>query len=122
MTQRDPSFLHTCHGPATAETSAAVAEPTAHSFADCLRQIGNGAAADGQPWPERFLLPGRRLALADTDGALAGLRVLLEVVLAAERARQHGGPEHDLGERVREGLVLAALALTDRAVSRLQPE
>ncbi|KOQ74093.1 hypothetical protein ABW45_16420 [Stenotrophomonas maltophilia] len=102
--------------------TAAAPERAPDGFSECLRQIGNGAAADGQPWPERHLLPGRRLALADADGALAGQRVVLEVILAAERARQNGGPEQDLGDRVREGLALAALALTDRAISRLHPE
>jgi len=119
MPQRDTPLLHTCHGPASADAANTPPILAPDSFIECLRQIGNGAAADGQPWPERQLLPGRQLALADTDGALAGLRVVLEVMLAAERARHNGGPEHDLGERVMEGL---SLALTDRAISRFQPE
>jgi hypothetical protein len=53
-------------------------------------RIGKGAAADGQPWPERHQMPGRRMALADADCALAGLRVALEMLLAAERVRQNG--------------------------------
>ena len=33
-------------------------------------------------------MPGRRIALADTDCSLAGLRVVLEILLAAQRARE----------------------------------
>jgi hypothetical protein len=45
-------------------------DPTA--FIAPLTRSGNGAAADGQPWPERHQMPGRRMALADADCALAG--------------------------------------------------
>lgn len=55
-----------------------------------LHSIGADAASDGQPWPERHQLPGRRIALADTDCSLAGLRVVMEVLLAAQRARENG--------------------------------
>ena len=50
-------------------------DPTA--FIATLTRIGNGAAADGQPWPERHQMPGRRMALADAYFALAGLRIAL---------------------------------------------
>jgi len=63
-------------------------DPTA--FIATLTRIGNGAAADGQPWPERHQMPGRCMALADADCALAGQRVTLELLLAAERVRQNG--------------------------------
>jgi len=56
------------------------------------------------------------------DGALAGLRIVNEILVAAERARQNGGPEHYVGDRVMEGLKLAALALTNHAIYRLHPE
>ncbi|MNI89946.1 hypothetical protein D3C73_1474160 [compost metagenome] len=85
-----------------------------------LKRIGKGAAADGQPWPERHQLPGRCMALADADCALAGLRVVQEVLLAAERTRQNGEPEDYVGDRVMEGLMLACLALSAQAVGRLQ--
>ncbi|QNG87318.1 hypothetical protein IMCGPPIG_03998 [Stenotrophomonas maltophilia] len=35
-------------------------------------------------------MPGRCMALADADCALAGQRVTLELLLAAERVRQNG--------------------------------
>ncbi len=37
-----------------------------------LRSIGSGATSDGQPWPERHLMSGRRIALADSHCSLAG--------------------------------------------------
>ncbi len=73
-------------------------------------------------WPERHQLPGRCLALADADCALSGLRVVLEMLLAAERTRQNGEPEEYVGDRVMEGLVLASQSLCAQAVGRLQPE
>ncbi|AVO30620.1 hypothetical protein D7T48_02855 [Stenotrophomonas maltophilia] len=96
--------------------------PDPNNLTALLHRIGLGAASDGQPWPERHQLPGRCMALADADGALAGLRVVQEILLAAERARQNGGPEHYVGDRVMEGLKLAALALTSHAIYRLHPE
>ncbi len=106
-----------------ANTDEGTAEtPDPNSLIALLHQIGLGAAADGQPWPERHQLPGRCLALADADGALAGLRAVQEILLAAERARQNGGSEHYVGDRVMEGLKLAALALTNQAIYCLHPE
>ncbi|HEL5025008.1 TPA: hypothetical protein UOA81_000159 [Stenotrophomonas maltophilia] len=95
--------------------------PDPNSLTTLLHRIGLGAAADGQSWPERHQLPGRCMALADADGALAGLRIVQEILLAAERARQNGSPDQYVGDRVMEGLKLAALALTSHAIFRLQP-
>jgi len=88
MTSPDFPRLHPHHSPANAGESpdhASAADPNA--FIAALNRIGKGAAADGQPWPERHQMPGRRMALADADCALAGLRVALEMMLAAERVR-----------------------------------
>lgn len=90
-----------------------------NTFVATLRRIGTGAAADGQPWPERHQLPGRCLQLADADCALAGLRVVTELMLAAERTRQNGAPEEYLGDRVMEGLKMACVALTAQVAERL---
>ncbi|MCO7486408.1 hypothetical protein NJG20_04075 [Stenotrophomonas maltophilia] len=115
--------MRTQYAPANAdEGEEASATPDPSNLIALLHQIGRGVAADGQPWPERHQLPGRCLALADSDGALAGLRIVNEILLAAERARQNGGPEHYVGDRVMEGLKLAALALTNHAIFRLHPE
>ncbi|UXB38824.1 hypothetical protein K7569_13910 [Stenotrophomonas maltophilia] len=121
MNASDIPHLRAQYASANAEEGEATA-PDPHNLIALLHQIGLGAAADGQPWPERHQLPGRCLALVDSDGALAGLRIVNEILLAAERARQNGGPEHYVGDRVMEGLKLAALALTNHAISRLHPE
>ncbi len=64
--------------------------------------------------------PGALLALADADCALSGLRVVLEMMLAAERTRQNGEPEEYVGDRVMEGLVMACQSLCAQAMGRLQ--
>jgi len=87
-----------------------------------LHSIGSGAASDGQPWPERHQMPGRRIALADTDCSLAGLRVVLEILLAAQRARENGELEQYVGPRVMEGLIMAGLGLTAHASTRVRPD
>jgi hypothetical protein len=123
MNPSDIPPLRAQYAPANAdEDEEASAKPDPNNLIALLHQIGCGAAADGQPWPERGQPPGRRLALADSDGALVGLRIVNEILLAAERARQNGGPEHYVGDRVMEGLKLAALALTNHAIYRMHPE
>lgn len=95
-------------------------DPTA--FVATLTRIGKGTAADGQPWPERHQMPSRRMALADADCALAGLRIALEMLLAAERVRQNGPDDEYVGDRVMEGLMMACLALTAQVSARMRPE
>ncbi|MGH8097263.1 hypothetical protein [Stenotrophomonas indicatrix] len=123
MNASDFPHLHAYLGPAAAgedtEPSPSL-DPT--TLVATLRRIGTGAAADGQPWPERHQLSSRCMALADADCALAGLRVVQEVLLAAERTRQNGAPEEYVGDRVMEGLMLACLALCTQASTRLQPQ
>ncbi|QII29107.1 hypothetical protein G6052_10355 [Stenotrophomonas maltophilia] len=87
-----------------------------------LHSIGSGVAANGQPWPERHQLRGRQMALADADCSLTGLRVVLEVLLAAERTRQNGELDQYVGDRVMEGLIMAGMGLAAYASERLQPE
>lgn len=118
MNASDASFPPSAHAPANADTTEA-ADPTA--LVAVLRRISTGAAADGQPWPEHHLLPGRRMAMADAECALAGLRTVQDVLLAAEWARQDGGPGQDVGDAVVEGLIQACRALTAQASLRLRP-
>lgn len=119
MNTSDFRSLHAQYDPDNAEPER---EPSVdpNAFVATLRRIGSGAAADGQPWPERHQLPGRCLQLADADCALAGLRVVAELMLAAERTRQNGAPEEYLGDRVMEGLKMACVALTAQVTERLQ--
>ncbi|WP_251475088.1 hypothetical protein [Stenotrophomonas lactitubi] len=86
-----------------------------------LHSIDSGVAANGQSWPEQHQLRGRQMALADADCSLTGLRVVLEVLLAAERSRQDGEPEQYVGDRVMEGLIMAGMGLVAHASERLQP-
>ena len=104
------------------EAPSAAPAPDPNSLIAILHAIGAGAAADGQPWPERHHLRSRQMALSDADCALTGQRIVQEILLAAERARQNGGPDQYVGDRVMEGLKLAALALTNHAIYRLHPE
>ncbi|WP_295569040.1 hypothetical protein [uncultured Stenotrophomonas sp.] len=87
-----------------------------------LHSIGAGAASDGQPLPERHQMPGRRIVLADTDCSLADFRVVLEILLAAQRARENGELEQYVGPRVMEALIMAGLGLTAHAIDRVRPE
>ncbi|WP_313204132.1 hypothetical protein [Stenotrophomonas sp.] len=111
-----PSSGH--NDPANTEDTAS--DP--HGFIANLQRIGAGCGSDGGPWPEPNLPIGRRIQLADGDCALAGLRIVHEVMLAAERSRQHCGPEHDVGPRVMEGLMMACLELGTHAAERVRPQ
>lgn len=117
MTQPSAPSPHSIHD---APANGSVLDP--NTLIALLHSIGAGAASDGQPWPERHQLPGRRIALADTDCALAGLRVMLEILLAAQRARENGELEQYVGPRVMEGLIMAGVGLTAHASIRLQPD
>ncbi|WP_369039926.1 hypothetical protein [Stenotrophomonas maltophilia] len=123
MTTPEFPRLHPHRAAASGEPAAAADTAELPSaFVATLRRIGQGVAADGQPWPERQLMPGRQQALADAECALAGLRVGLEMLLAAERIRQNGPPHDHPGDRVVEGLMMACLAMTAQISTRLRPE
>ncbi|WP_234456029.1 hypothetical protein [Stenotrophomonas sp. S41] len=107
---------------APANTEDEEAPRKGSAFIRALKDIGRGAAADGQPWPEPSLRVGRRSALADADCARAGLTIALEMLLAGERIRQNGPEEDFPGDRVMEGLVMACLAINAQASARMRPE
>ena len=79
----------------------------------CLRHIRQGDGADGQPVPGRGRSASQRAALARLDRATAGMSVLLEVLHAAERVRVDGEPDQQVGDDVREGLLLACRGLCE---------
>lgn len=118
MNTSDFRSLHAQYDPDNADAEREPS-PDPNTFVATLRRIGSGVAADGQPWPERHQLPGRCLQLADADCALVGLRVVAELMLAAERTRQNGAPEEYVGDRVMEGLKMACVALTAQVAERL---
>ena len=101
---------------------AAEPAPAPTSLLAILRSVDGGVAADGQPWPERHPLRSRQIALCDADCALAGQRVVQQLLLAAERARQNGDPDQYVGDRVMEGLAMAALALNSFIQDRVRPQ
>lgn len=92
-----------------------------NSLIAILHAIGMGAASDGQPWPERQQVYGRQMALSDADCALAGQRIVQEILLAAMRALQNGDTDQYVGDRVLEGLAMASLALTTFIQERVRP-
>ncbi|MCR1004935.1 MAG: hypothetical protein NQ082_09420 [Stenotrophomonas maltophilia] len=47
---------------------------------------------------------------------------MLEILLAAQRARENGELEQCVGPRVMEGLIMAGIGLTAHASTRLHPE
>ncbi|HCT28208.1 MAG TPA: hypothetical protein DIW85_18660 [Stenotrophomonas sp.] len=123
MTTPDFPRLHPHHSPASAGESPEHAPATdPNAFIATLHRIGKGAAADGQPWPERHQMPGRRMALGDADCALASQRVTLELLLAAERVRQNGTEAEYVGDRVMEGLIMACLTMNSQASARMRPD
>ena len=123
MSTPESSRLRTQYVPTYADAPSEAPHPhDPHGFIATLDRIGKGAAADGQPWPERHQMPGRRMALADADCALTGLRVALEMLLAAERVRQNGPDEEYVGDRVMEGLMMVSLSLTAQVSARMRPE
>lgn len=123
MTSPDFPRLHPHRSSATGgEPSKHAAATDPNAFIATLHRICKGAAADGQPWPERHQMPGRCMALADADCALAGQRVTLELLLAAERVRQNGAEAEYVGDRVMEGLIMACLTMNAQASARMQPD
>ncbi|WP_234456195.1 hypothetical protein ACI703_05860 [Isoptericola jiangsuensis] len=84
-----------------------------------LRKISAAAAVDGFPWPEGYLLPGGHLGLTDADRTLVGLRVVQEIMLAAERSRHHDDAAEYVGDHVMDGLMQACIALSEHAASRI---
>ncbi len=110
------------HTPANSEDDDAPSTRPGSAFINALKDIGCGAAADGQPWPEPSLRVGRRIALADADCARVGLTIALEMLLAGERIRQNGPEEDFPGDWVMEGLVMACLAINAQASARMRPE
>ncbi|MFE3972322.1 hypothetical protein CR919_15720 [Stenotrophomonas sp. LMG 10879] len=95
--------------------SAPATGPTDNGFTllGCLKRIRQGEGADGQPWPSRWHTPGQRVALARIDRANAGLILLLEMLHASERVRVDGEEVQQIGDDIREGLLLACRGLSE---------
>ncbi|QII30267.1 hypothetical protein G6052_16635 [Stenotrophomonas maltophilia] len=94
-------------------TLAAPATGPTDTLLGCLKRIRQGEGADGQLWPSRWHTPGQRVALARIDRANAGLILLLEVLHASERVRVDGQEVQQMGDDIREGLLLACRGLSE---------
>lgn len=66
--------------------------------------------------------PGRCMALADADFALASQRVTLELLLAAERVRQNGAEAGYVADRVMEAMIMACLISIAQDSARMRPQ
>jgi len=78
-----------------------------------LRRIRQVEAADGQPLQRNGRSAGQCMALARINRANAGLTVLLELLHASERVRVDGDEAQQVGNDVREGLLLACRGLSE---------
>jgi hypothetical protein len=83
-----------------------------------LRKVSE-TAADDFPWPQGYPPACRHLPRTDAEGTLAGLRVVQELMLAAERSR-HIDDEY-VGDPVMDGLMQACIALSAHTVTKLLP-
>ena len=86
----------------------------------CLQRIRDVDAADGQPWPDKGRKQCFGFAMARIDRANAGLTLLLELLHAIERVRVDGDADQQVGDDVREGLLLACRGLAEYVDVQLQ--
>lgn len=91
------------------------------SLLGCLQRIRHVEAADGQPWPGKGRKQGHGIAMARIDRANAGLTLLLELLHAIERVRVDGDEGQQVGDDVREGLLLACRGLAEYVDLQLHP-
>ena len=95
--------------------------PDLNSLLGILTRIRAGEGADGLPWPENDVSPGRRVSLAKSERAMVGALTVLEVLHAADRCRVAAEPERHLDEGVVDGLFLACRGLVEWACREVRP-
>lgn len=96
--------------------------PDLNSLTGILKRIRRCEGADGLPWPENDVSPGRRVSLARSERAMVGALTVLEVLHAADRCRVAADPERHLDEGVVDGLFLACRGLVEWASREVRPE
>lgn len=96
--------------------------PDLNSLIGILKRIRRCEGADGLPWPENDVSPGRRVSLARSERAMVGALTVLEVLHAADRCRVAADPERHLDEGVVDGLFLACRGLVEWACREVRPE
>lgn len=94
------------------ERDAAAQQPL---FFTVLDDLGLGHCADGEPWTEMTLSPGRALDMARATHSLAGLSAVMTVLHASHLAREEEGPGSHLRADVVDGLFRACASLTVHA-------
>lgn len=87
-----------------------------------LKRMRGGEGADGHPWPETDVSPGRRVSLARSERAMVGALTVLELLHAADRCRVAADPERHLDEGVVDGLFLACRGLVEWGRHEVRPE
>ncbi|MGE8267511.1 MAG: hypothetical protein ACN6PT_00895 [Stenotrophomonas geniculata] len=96
--------------------------PDLNSLPSILKRLRSCEGADGQPWPENDVSPGRRVSLARSERAMVGALTVLEILHAADRCRVAADPERHLDEGVVDGLFLACRGLVEWACREVRPE
>ncbi|WP_447906116.1 hypothetical protein [Stenotrophomonas sepilia] len=96
--------------------------PDLNSLLGILKRMRGCEGADGHPWPETDVSPGRRVSLARTERAVVGALTVLELLHAADRCRVAADPERHLDEGVVDGLFLACRGLVEWACREVRPE
>ena len=82
------------------------------AFFACLTAIGCADGDDGQPCSSLTLRASNHASLRRS---MAGLSALLDLLQAADRARNEGGPDEQLGAFHTDGLIVAARQLVREA-------
>ncbi|MEM1490036.1 hypothetical protein SH041_18280 [Stenotrophomonas geniculata] len=96
--------------------------PDLNSLLGILKRMRGCEGADGHPWPETDVSPGRRVSLARSERAMVGALTVLELLHAADRCRVAADPERHLDEGVVDGLFLACRGLVEWACHEVRPE
>jgi hypothetical protein len=86
-----------------------------------LKRMRGFEGADGHPWPETDVSPGRRVSLARSERAMVGALTVLELLHAAGRCRVAADLERHLDEGVADGLFLACRGLVEWACREVRP-
>ena len=91
------------------EQSLPAQSPT---FFTCLNAINHADGDDGQPCGSLTLCASNHASLRRS---MSGLGALLDLLQAADRARNEGGPDQQLGAFHTDGLIVAARQLVRQA-------
>nr|WP_312392968.1 hypothetical protein [Stenotrophomonas geniculata] len=89
------------------------------AFWGCLKRIRDGA--DGLPWPETDLPPGREQAMAHAERAAVGMLTVAEMLHAAERCRSMATPDRHLDEGLIDGLFFACRGPAELVCRDIRP-